>query len=195
MHVLINATSFISIETGAVKFDWCSTRLYTKVSTYETRCNCSGFEVFFFFLFNSLYSQFVQFEHVEEFCNCWNLKWPSVFDSDSTFIFFGKFRTFYLPSCKLYDADLIKRLLNNLSARWVRSKVSIWHQSATPEDTHPREYTIARFEIIDSHPTKPGKKENPGTESLYIRIRRSFLRQFYKSSLERHTLPVTQNCN
>ena len=35
--------------------------------------------IFFFFLFNSLYSQFVQFGHLEEFFNCLIITWVTTF--------------------------------------------------------------------------------------------------------------------
>lgn len=76
----------------------------------------------------------------------------SVNDLDSTSAFFGKVRSSYLPRCKLYDEDLVVRLTNNLSARWIRSKVNIWYYSATPEK-------IGRNRS-PSHKNH-GEKENP----------------------------------
>lgn len=76
------------------------------------------------------------------------------FDSDSTPASFGKVRISYLPSFKPYDEDLVKRLINSLSVRWVRSEVNIPHQSAIPEDMRPRGYAIARSEGIEPHPIK-----------------------------------------
>lgn len=102
------------------------------------------------------------------------------FASDSTPASFWKVRIFYLPSFKPYNEDLVKRLINSLSARWVRSKVNIPHQSAIPKDMRPRGHTIARSERIDPHRSH-GKKENSGTESQYIRTRLSFLKNIYNS--------------
>lgn len=68
----------------------------------------------------------------------------------------------FLSRCKPYDTDLIK----SLSARWVRSKVSIWYQSATSEDIRARGYTITRLEGTDCHPIKTMiRRETLGTEN------------------------------
>ena len=92
-----------------------------------------------------------------------DLEWPSVYDSYNT-SFLGKYE---FP--KLCDADLIKRLINTLRARCVRSEVNIWYQSATSDDMRSRGYSITRLEGIDSHPIKTScKKENPGDGELVL---------------------------
>lgn len=59
--------------------------------------------------------------------------WLSVYDTDTTIAIFGTVRISYLPNCKHEDAQLMKKLINTLSVRWVRSKLNSWYHSATPE--------------------------------------------------------------